>query len=306
MTGLQVLALGRGLPRRSVTNDELSQLVETSDEWIASRTGIRARRFAGEGETNLTLATQAAQEAIARAGVRPADIAVCLVATFTPDTLTPSMACGVAGALGLSDDALCFDLNAACSGFLYALPTAQGLLAQTPDKCALVIGSEVISRVMDMTDRNTCVLFGDGAGAAVVRLSDAHPFAFTAGCKPDDTVLRCSARDRRLEMDGHAVFRFAVETVPQCINALLAKTELGLDDVQQVVCHQANRRIIESAVRRLHAQPQQFFMNLDQFGNTSAASIPLALYDAAPAPGSRVVCVGFGAGLTYGAALLTF
>lgn len=305
MTGLQLVSMGRALPERIVTNDDMARLVETSDEWIASRTGIRSRRFAGEGENNLSLASAAAREAIDRAGIDPDEIAVCIVATFTPDTFTPSVACGVAGRAGLPESVFCIDINGACTGFIYSLQAAHSLLAAYPDKYALVIGSEVVSRVMDMTDRSTCVLFGDGAGAALVRRSDSHPFAFAGGCKPDEHILRCDARKPAIEMDGSAVFRFAVEVIPETVQQLLGKVSLTLDDIDHVVCHQANSRIIDAAARRMKIAHDKMFMNLQSYGNTSAASIPLALYELEPKAGSRVVCVGFGAGLTYGAALLT-
>ena len=249
MDGLQILGLGRALPAQVVSNDDLAQVVDTSDAWIASRTGIRTRHFAhsAQGETNGFLAAAAGREALAHAGVAADEIAVCLVATFTPDALMPSVACGVAGSLGLAENVLCFDVNAACSGFLYALETARRLLAATPHRCALVIGSEVISRVLDMADRSTCVLFGDGAGAAVVRLSDAHPFVFAAGCIPNAQVLQCGLPTREnaaekadapyLQMDGNAVFRFAVEIVPHCLDTVLKAAKLTLADIDTIVCH---------------------------------------------------------------------
>lgn len=301
---MQFLGFGRALPAHAVTNDELSLTVDTNDEWIASRTGIRQRYFAENGETNVSLASEAARRALQNAGIAPEEIGLCIVSTFTPDLATPSVSCGVAGALGLPAHAICFDLNAACAGFLYGLHTASGLLHE--GEYALVIGSEVISRLLDRTDRNTCVLFGDGAGAAVVCGDQTHPFVFAGGCTPDHRVLFCPTAGG-IQMEGREVFRFAAETVPKCIEAVLQKCGKTLDEVDLVVCHQANARIIDHVIRKLHADPAKFYLNVQRYGNTSAASIPLALSELADTgalAGKSVLCVGFGAGLTYGGALL--
>lgn len=302
--GLQILGIGHAVPKQVVTNDDLAMLVDTSDEWIVSRTGIHTRHLAKE-ESNTSLALTAAQEAIKQAGIHPRQIGVCIVATISPDQLIPAEACVLAGMLSLPSDAICFDLNAACSGFIYALSTAHALLASMPGKCALVIGTEVLSRLVDMADRNTCVLFGDGSGAVVVRQSDRHPFYFTGGCRSDETSLTCAIQNPVIKMDGKAVFRFAVEVVPECIEKVLQENNLTMDEIDAVVCHQANKRIIEGAIRRLNADPKKFFMNLQYYGNTSSASIPLALYELAAPPSTKVIAVGFGGGLTYGAALIT-
>lgn len=309
MNGLQILSVAGAPASRIVTNDDFAAVLDTSDEWISTRTGIQERRFV-DGETNVDLAARAAALALEQAhesyGVDAQEIAVCLVATCSPDDAMPSEACSVASRLGLPPTALCMDVNAACTGFLYALHTAHALLAQTPEKCALVIGSEVLSRLADQTDRSTCVLFGDGAGAAIIRRSSAHAYAFMAGNQPNATALSCPARSGSLQMEGQTVFRFAVETIPHCVQALLQQECLTLADIDAVVCHQANQRILEAAARRLHAPVEKFFMNLQRYGNTSAATIPLALSELAPQAGQRILCVGFGAGLTYGAALLTW
>lgn len=310
MIGLQLLGLGRALPAHAVTNDMLAQRIETSDEWITSRTGIKQRYFATEEETNTRLAAKAAGIAIENAGISKEDIAFCITATFTPDCFTPAVASGVAGAVGLSESAVSFDVNAACSGFLYGLTVAQGLLAAQGGRYALVVGSEVISRVMDMTDRSTCVLFGDGAAAAVVQLSDKHPYYFWGGGRPSETVLYCPVKNPAIHMDGQEVFRFATSVIPLCIDALLEKSALTLDEIDYVVCHQANARIIRHVIHKLHADPDKFYMNLERYGNTSAASIPLALSElweqGLLSAGKKVLCVGFGAGLSYGGILLTF
>lgn len=309
MTGLKIIGMGHALPENAVTNNDLSQIVDTNDEWITTRTGIGQRYFA-QRETNVGLASLAAKNAIQAAGIAKEDIAYCVVTTFTPDNFTPSVSCGVAGEISLSEDVVAFDLNAACSGFVYGLNTVRGLLMGSDKKYALLIGSEIISRVMDMKDRSTCVLFGDGAAAAVVELSEDTSYSFVAGCRPDDKVLHCNTQNPAIIMDGSEVFRFAVDIAPKCIEELLKRSKLTLEDVDYVVCHQANSRIINYVVKKLRADAEKFYMNLQKYGNTSAASIPLALSEMWEAgllkSGTRTLCVGFGAGLTYGGALLTW
>ena len=212
---------------------------------IRTRTGIRQRYFCTQGETNAALAAEAARIAMQKAGVTAADIGLCVAATFTADHATPSLACEVHGKLALPQTAPAFDVNAACTGFLTALETARCMLASSAlaAPCALVIGSECISRALDFSDRSTCVLFGDGAGAAVVRLSDENPYACMLGARGDTDILYAggaACADRTLHMQGKAVFRFASETVPQCVKALLDRTGKSLDDIAYVVCHQAN------------------------------------------------------------------
>ena len=311
MSAPHILATGRCLPERVVTNEELNQRVDTSDEWVFSRTGIHQRHFCEE-ETGLDLAVSAARQAMDRAGATAADIGVCLVATFTPDHASPSTACLLQRELGLEEDTVCFDLNAACAGFLYGLKTAHALLSDTPRPCALVVGAEVISRVMDHTDRNTCVLFGDGAGAAVVRREEGRTWHTVFGSRGDPDSIRVQGPGpvpSAIHMDGRAVFRFAVEVVEKSIRQLLEKEGLtSVNDLDLVVCHQANARIIDFVAKRLEAREGLFFKNMDRYGNTSAASIPIALDELAEAgalrPGMRIVTVGFGGGLTWAGALL--
>lgn len=315
--GVSLLGFGACLPGKPLANADMVRLVDTSDEWIVSRTGISARHFV-QDEQNIDLAERAAAEAIAKSGVDAADIGVLIVATFTPDKMSPSMACGLRARLGLAEETIVFDLNAACAGFLYALYTARQLLLAAEKPYALVVGSEVISRVLDFTDRGTCVLFGDGAAAAVAELSAAKPFYYLGGSRADaDNYLFCSGiadnikgQKPAIKMQGQEVFRFAVEIIPHCINGLLQQAGLSLADIDYVVCHQANIRIINHAARQLKARPGQFFVNLQELGNTSSASIPLALCDMQRLgllkPGVRVICVGFGAGFTWGGCLLTF
>ena len=314
MTGLQILATGRSVPSLCVSNEALSQQVETSDAWIYTRTGIRQRYFCTPEETNTLLATRAARAALQKAGLRPDEIGLCVCGTFSPDHASPSLACEVHERLGLPETTPAFDVNAACTGFLTALETARCFLAaaRLASPYALVIGSECISRVMDHTDRSTCVLFGDGAGAAVARLSEKHPYQAVLHARGDVELLKVGGAgrpDQVVQMQGSAVFRFAAEVVPACIEEILTQSGYTMADIDYVVCHQANGRIIDHVVKKLGAPPEKFYKNMQRYANTSAASIPLALDEMAEAgllhPGQRLICVGFGAGLTWGGALLT-
>lgn len=310
MSAPKILATGRKLPARVVTNEELSRTVDTSDEWVFSRTGIHERHFCEE-ETGLDLASGAARLALERANLRPGDIGVCLVATFSPDYASPSMACLLQKELGLPEDTICFDLNAACAGFLYGMKTANALLADAPRPYALVVGSEVISRVLDMTDRNTCVLFGDGAGAAVLKRDENAAWHTVFGSRGDAQSIWVQGpgpETAAVHMDGKNVFRFAVEVVEKSIRQLLEAEGCGINDLDLVVCHQANARIIDHVAKRLKAREGLFYKNMARYGNTSAASIPMALDELRESgvlkPGMRVLTVGFGAGLTWAGALL--
>lgn len=310
MSAPKILSTGRCLPHRIVTNEDLSRMVDTNDEWVFSRTGIHQRRFC-DGESGLDLALGSARQALERAGLKPEDIGVCLVATFTPDYASPSMACLVQKELGLREDTLCFDLNAACAGFLYGMKTAHALLADAARPYALLIGCEVISRVMDMTDRNTCVLFGDGAGAAVLRRDEEASWHTVFGSRGDPESIRVQGpgpEPSAVHMEGKAVFRFAVEVVEQSIRQMLAEEGCDINDLDLVVCHQANARIIDHVAKKLKAREGLFYKNMDRYGNTSAASIPMALDElveqGALKPGMRVLTVGFGGGLTWAGALL--
>ena len=314
MNGFQLLATGGALPGRTVTNDDLSRMVDTSDDWITTRTGIRTRHWCTEGESAATLAIAAAKQALARSGLAPADIACCICATLSAPDATPSVACQVQAALGLPETCPALDINAACSGFLYGTAVARGLLATLGGQYALVIGCEALSRLMDPADRSTCVLFGDGAGAAIFELAaDPTPFAVMLGARGDAAIHAggpSRAGSAPITMDGRAVFRFAVDALPKCLHAVLDETQLTLDDLSWVVCHQANSRIIDHCVKALQADPAKFYKNMDRHGNTSAASIPVALNELAEAgkltPGQRVACIGFGGGLTWGGMILTY
>jgi 3-oxoacyl-[acyl-carrier-protein] synthase-3 len=314
MNGFQLLATGGALPGRTVTNDDLSRMVDTSDDWITSRTGIRTRHWCTEGESAATLAIAAAKQALARSGLAPADIACCICATLSAPDATPSVACQVQAALGLPETCPALDINAACSGFLYGTAVARGLLATLGGQYALVIGCEALSRLMDPADRSTCVLFGDGAGAAIFELAaDPTPFAVMLGARGDAAIHAggpSRAGSAPITMDGRAVFRFAVDALPKCLHAVLDETQLTLDDLSWVVCHQANSRIIDHCVKALQADPAKFYKNMDRHGNTSAASIPVALNELAESgqlqPGQLLACIGFGGGLTWGGAIFQY
>ena len=290
MKGLRLIATGGALPGRTVTNEELSRTVDTSDEWITTRTGIRTRHYCTEGENAATLAIAAAKQALQRSGLAPADIACCVCATLSAPDATPSVACQVQAAV------------------------ARGLLATLGGRYALVIGTEALSRLMDPTDRSTCVLFGDGAGAAVFELTDTSvPFAITLGARGDAAIHAggpSRAGSAPISMDGRAVFRFAVDALPKCLHTVLDETGLTLDNLDWVVCHQANSRIIDHCVKALHADGAKFYKNMDRHGNTSAASIPVALNELAESgqlhPGQTLACIGFGGGLTWGGMIVEY
>jgi 3-oxoacyl-[acyl-carrier-protein] synthase-3 len=324
LTGLKILGTGSCVPNHSVTNQMLETVVDTSDDWISSRTGIRSRCIAN-GDTNLTMAKAAAERAIEAAGIKNSDIEVVLCATITNEYVTPSLSCLLQRELGLNEEVLAFDINAACSGFVYALNTAHSLLQKTSNKYALVVGSEVLSKIMDFTDRNTCVLFGDGSGAVVVKLSRRMPFLFNSGARGDNLVLNCPAiyesnnpfsqntNEKKagfLQMDGSEVFRFAVESIKKSIMALLEKAQVSPEEIDHYVLHQANSRIICTAAKRLGAPIERFFMNIEKRGNTSAASIPIALDEMRTSGrlkrGDKLVLSGFGGGLTYGSVYMAW
>lgn len=308
--GLHIVGTGRYVPAKVVTNDDLSKIVDTNDEWIVSRTGISQRHFV-EDESNTDMALAASKMAIDNAGIDKNEIGAVVLATVKADNLVPSEACMIQKLLELPTGIPCFDINAACSGFMYAMQIARGLLLQSDKKYALIIGTETLSKILDMTDRGTCILFGDGAGAAVIELSDEHRYFSVLGASGDDEVLYCpnnSNEDRYVSMLGSDVFKFAVSTVPKTINELLDKAGLTADDIDIYVCHQANKRIIESVAKKLKQDIDKFYINVNEFGNTSSASIPLALSEMNDKgllkPGMKIIAVGFGAGLTWGGAYL--
>ena len=314
MNGIKIRGTGHCVPEHVVTNDDLAKIVETSDEWIASRTGIR-RRHHCTTENHTSLCVSAARTALECSGVAPEDIGACIVATLSADTAVPASACLLQRELGLPTDIPCFDLNAACTGFLFALHTMECLLSVSPRKFGLVVGGEYLSRLINWEDRGTCILFGDGAGAAVVESRAEWPsIGAVMGTQGDDQLLNVpgleSGRRSLISMDGTKVFKFAVETVPACMDAVLRRHNCTVDDVDFFVFHQANARIIDLVVRKYRIPPEIYYKNVDEYGNTSAASIPLVLSELQEqgriGPGSRILAVGFGGGLTWGGAMIEF
>lgn len=313
MSGIKLIGTGSALPAQEVTNFDLEKKVDTSDEWITTRTGIKSRHYCGEGEHHLSLCLAAARQAMERSGVTPAEVGVCLVATLTQDTMTPSAACVLQKELGLPEDTVCFDLNAACAGFVYGLHTAECLLAAAVRKVGLVIGCEVLSRITDFTDRSTCVLFGDGAGAAVVRWGEDYPsLCAVMGSRGNSEVLYIpgvnTGAPSYIHMDGKEVFRFAVDVLPRCTREVAAKAGISLDEVDHFVFHQANQRILDFAIKKLKLDPAKCAGNIARTGNTSAASVPILLDELVTSgqlrSGQKVLCAGFGGGLTWAGALL--
>ena len=314
---------GMYVPDRTMTNTELAKLVDTSDEWITERTGIKERRIAAPHESTSSMAIEAGRQALERAELSPEDIDLVIVGTATPDYLFPATACLVQDALGIHGGA--FDLEAGCTSFMYGLSLACALVTSGMNRNVLVIGSEVLSRILDWTDRSTCVLFGDGAGAVVVSEGRHATFEprFVLGSDGSGGPSLClpaggsripasaeTVHDRLhfVKMAGPEVFRFATRVVGEATHQVLSKAGLAVEDVDLFIPHQANIRIIESAVKRLRIPTERVFVNIDRYGNTSSASIPIALCEAEEQrrlrPGNTVVMVGFGAGLTWGAGAL--
>lgn len=314
MRGIHIVGTGRALPEKILTNEDMSRLVDTSDEWIVTRTGIRQRHICGQ-ETCASLASEAAKKALQEAAekeqVRPEEIGAVVVATATSDYDFPSTACLVQKELELSSETMAFDLAAACSGFLYGLEVCRGLLTDSRKKYVLLIGSEQLSKITDYTDRQTCILFGDGAGAAVLRLDDSL-YVHRAWSRGSSESLYCEGvgtDGAKLKMDGSEVFRFAVRAFTQGMEEVLMEAGVRLEEVDHVICHQANRRIIEHVMKKYPGQERKFYINIEHYGNTSAASIPIALDEMREKgmlkEGMRVLAVGFGAGFTWSGALFT-
>ncbi|MDD3692921.1 MAG: ketoacyl-ACP synthase III [Oscillospiraceae bacterium] len=315
MNGITICGTGSALPENCLNNNDLTVMVDTSDEWITSRTGIKNRHIA-KNETTAELAALAAQRAIENSKINNNEIGLIIVATFTPDYFTPSTACLVQSKLGLNDVPLAaFDINAACSGFVYALTVAGSMMMQNPDKYALVIGSEIVSKTIDYNDRSTCILFGDGAGAVVLKHKDNARLISYLDSSGNKDILNAPICDRRsgtvsppLKMNGSEVYQFAVETIPKCITNVLEQAKCTLEQVRFIICHQANSRILASAAQRLGIKPDLFVTNLERVGNTSAASIPLLLdemnRDGLLVRGDKIIMAGFGGGLTWGSVLL--
>ena len=313
-----VAGAGSALPRRKVTNAELAATVDTSDEWIVERTGIRSRYIAGEGETTGSLATEAARRALASAGIEAADIDLIVLATATPDQTFPSTATKVQAALGIND-CIAFDVHAVCTGFLYALSIADSMLRSGNVAKALVIGAETFSRILDWDDRGTCVLFGDGAGALVLSAEETDSGILTTKLHADgrhndllfvDGGPSTTGTVGKLRMKGREVFRHAVVNLADVLNEVLADAGLTSGDVDWVVPHQANARILDATAKKLGLPAEKVVVTVDQHANTSAASVPLA-FDAAVKDGrikrgDLVVLEAMGGGFTWGAAALRY
>lgn len=321
MTFAHITGWGMSVPENIMTNDDISKLVDTNDEWIRDRTGIRERRIAGEGQTTASLAVEASIKALQVANLRPTDIDLIICSTSTPEYIFPATACLVQDQIGATK-AGAFDLSAACSGFIYGINMAAQSIRSRAIQNALVIGSETLSRFVNWKDRNTCILFGDGAGAFVLQASEMPGGVLSAvmhsdgsggeslilpggGSKYPATEATVQAGQHFIEMDGKEVFRFATRVMAQATREALGDAGLELGDLDWIIPHQANIRIIEAAARGLRMPLERFVINLDRYGNTSTASIPIATVEAAEdgrlAPGDTIVFVGFGAGLTWGA-----
>jgi 3-oxoacyl-[acyl-carrier-protein] synthase III len=313
MNGVKIIGSGSALPQRIITNDELSQTIETSDEWIASRTGIRQRRvITNERESLASLATLAGKQAIAMAGIEPPDIDLIILATSSPDDLFGS-ACQVQHLLG-ADRAVAFDLSAACSGFVFGLVTAAQFIRTGTYRNILLIGADVLSRWVDWSDRRTCILFGDGAGAVVLQASDRDRllgFELRSDGKGNPLLnLNHNFADRaydNITMNGGEVYRFAVKSVPEVLEKALFHASLSIDDLDWLILHQANQRILDAVQSRMGIDPEKVISNLSNYGNTSAASIPLALDESVRShkikSSDTIAISGFGAGLSWGAAI---
>jgi len=326
MASVIIAGVGSYAPLKVLTNDDLAKIVDTTDEWIRTRSGIRERHIAAADEATSDLAIKAAQSALLDAGVKAEEIDLLIVATATPDYPLPATACVVQHKLGIPPHATCFDISAACSGFLYATEIAYGQLLTNRYKCALVIGAEKLSSITDWTDRTTCVLFGDGAGAAVLKKVPQDGIGIIGSDLGADGEMmellytpaggsRCPASATTVKEGGHflrmkgkEVFKNAVRVMETVAREMVEQHHLTFDQINLLIPHQANYRIIEALAGNLGVPMDRVYVNLDRYGNTSAASIPLALDEARRAgrikPGDYTLLVAFGAGLTYGSTLI--
>lgn len=329
MQHARIAAVGAYVPERRMHNDELAEFIDTSDEWIYSHTGIRYRHIAADDQSASDLAVPAARQAIERAGLEPSDIDLVLLATSTPDFVgLPSTACVVQDRLGIRD-AGAMDVVAACSGFSYALETARVYVTSGATKHVLVVGSEVYSKIVNWKDRRSCVLFGDGSGAVVVSATDDPtggrilPGILGSHGSGAETLFRSHGGTRNayvpgetapeellLKMDGRKVYNFAVSAMGFAIREVLTKNALSIEDIDRIIPHQANKRIIDATAKREKWDPELFYINIDEYANTSAASIPIALNElyekGALQRGAAYLTVGFGSGLTYGGNVFYF
>ena len=323
-----IVGTGSTVPPKTLTNEDLTEIVDTSDEWITSRTGIKVRHIVSDGETTATLATDAAKKALADADIGPAELDLVIVATITPEMVFPSTACFVQDMIGATN-AWAFDLSAACSGFVYGLSIVHHFIATGRYKTAMVIGAETLSKITNYEDRGSCILFGDGAGAAIVRAStDEKPLGIMYSTSSADgggwTSLNCQAYGSRypaskplddpkkifMNINGKEVYQLAIRRIVEQVNECFEKCNLDIKDISMFIPHQMNARIIESVGKRLKLNDKNIFINIDKYGNTSAASIPIALDDCRSQgkikPGDIVLMVAFGGGLTWGANIVQF
>ncbi len=322
--GIGIIGTGSFLPEKILTNCDLEKIVETSDEWITTRTGIKERRIIADDMVSSDMAIEASKKALEDAGLDPLDVDLIILATMTSDMITPSTACVVQDKLGCKN-AAAFDISAACSGFIYGLSVAYGLIKSGVYKNVLLVATEAMSRILDWEDRGTCILFGDGAGAAVIsevpkgrgilamelgsdgsgRDSLLIPSGGTASPM---THEKLDNKEQYLKMEGSEVFKFAVRKIDETCKNLLEKCEFSSDDIDLFIPHQANTRIIDSAVKKLKIPREKTFVNLNKYGNMSAASIPVALDEALKEgkikDGDNILLVGFGGGLTWGSSIL--
>jgi 3-oxoacyl-[acyl-carrier-protein] synthase-3 len=328
MSGIFIAGTGMYAPPKIVTNDDLANIVDTSDEWITERTGIKQRRFS-EGEPNFFMGRAAALEAVKKAGIDPSEIDMIIGSTVTPDYFCPSLACIIQSELG-ADNAFCFDLNAACSGFIYALDVAHTYLSSGKVATVLIVCSELLSKITDFTDRSTCVLFGDGSGAVVVKAGDGlfqsylrsegksggallsralrnhSPYAVHA----DDELYTKykETKGNYLCMDGREVYRFATKALTESMQKVCKKAGVDISELSVIIPHQANIRIIKTAAEKLDVPMDKFYINVDRYGNTSCASIPICLEELNSSGrlhrGDKIALAGFGAGLTSGAIVM--
>ncbi|MFD3155420.1 beta-ketoacyl-ACP synthase III [Haloimpatiens sp. FM7330] len=320
---MKIIGTGSYVPDLSIKNDDLSKIMDTSDEWISSRTGIKKRRISN-GENTSDLASKAALQALKNAQIDAKDIDLIIVATTSPDYFVPSTACVVEEKIG-AVNAISFDISAACSGFLYAINIAKNFIISNQCNNALIIGAEVLSKLVDWKDRSTCVLFGDGAGAVVVEDSkESGILDITIGSEGEKwKALKCKScfvenpyvtnekeneENLKIHMSGKEIFKFAVNTITNGIRNILKDTTYNIEDIKYIVPHQANLRIIEFAAKKLKIDPEKFYINLDQYGNTSGASIPIALDEmnrkGVLKKGDKIILVAFGGGLTWGCSLI--
>ncbi|WP_066500837.1 beta-ketoacyl-ACP synthase III [Abyssisolibacter fermentans] len=321
MNNAVIAGTGSYVPEKIMTNEDLEKIVDTSDEWISSRTGIRQRRIS-EGENTSKIATKAAIKALEDANMDALDIDLIIVATVTPDAFTPSVSCLVQVDLG-AKNASCFDITAGCSGFVYGINVANQFIKTGQAKNVLVIGAEVLSKVVNWEDRNTCVLFGDGAGAAVLKASQKEGIiSVHTGSKGDENRYleipaievnnpfspKVEGRPSYIKMNGVEIFKFATKIMRKSFKNVLESTDYSLDDIKYIIPHQANYRIIDHVAQKANIDINKFYLNLDKYGNTSSASIGIAL-DEMNKKGllnkdDKLILVGFGGGLTWGAVLL--